>query len=179
MTWHKVRINKIDSKRESALRITANDVKPSECGKLASRMHLITMRNRKNAVGFAANQLSSLHHGYQKANAFLALIDNKWRFFANAKENDAVLSPKETKNTKKGVEGCLSIPGRLFLVKRTEWIHITWTDEYGHECRGSFSGFSARIIQHEMDHLKGLLICDENIGSELIDQTITKEQLEE
>ena len=166
------RINKLGSKRESALRVTAHDVKPSECGKIATKMHLLTINDRKNAVGFSANQLSSIHPDYQKANAFLALINNTWKFFANARHNDTVLFPDKgisiwANDTITQEEGCLSIPNRLFSVERLEWVHIIWNDEYGHECKGSFNGFNARIIQHEMDHLKGLLICDENIGTEI------------
>ena len=173
------RINKLDSKREPMLRVTTRDVLPTECGILATKMHRLTLNDRKGAVGFAANQLSSLHHGLQRSNAFLALIDNRWQFFANAKHNENVISNTEEKDSKVQIEGCLSIPDRLFLVKRKYWVHITWLDENGRQCQGSFSDFNARVIQHEMDHLKGLLICDKNIGSEVIDQNITKEQLKE
>jgi len=50
-------------------------------------------------------------------------------------------------------EGCLSLPGTRF---RT--IRVRYLDEHGHERTGSFSGYTAQIIQHEVDHTNGILI---------------------
>ena len=76
-------------------------------------------------------------------------------------------------------EGCLSMPGIALDVTRPEKVTLKYQTPDGEWHEDEFGGLLGRAIQHEMDHLKGLLICDENIGSELIDQTITKEQLEE
>ncbi len=59
-----------------------------------------------------------------------------------------------------GWEGCLSIPGYRGYVER--WQHITYTaqDINGHPLQGQATGFHARIIQHEVDHLNGILYTD-------------------
>ena len=57
-------------------------------------------------------------------------------------------------------EGCLSVPGILLQIKRSKNITIKALDIDGKEYIKDFSDFTARIIQHEMDHLKGTLIID-------------------
>ncbi|XBS68873.1 peptide deformylase [Acerihabitans sp. KWT182] len=59
-----------------------------------------------------------------------------------------------------GWEGCLSIPGYRGYVER--WRHIAYTaqDADGRPVHGRASGFHARIIQHEVDHLNGILYTD-------------------
>jgi peptide deformylase len=52
-------------------------------------------------------------------------------------------------------EGCLSIPGFRGLVPRHTKLNYSGFDEQGHEVSGMASGFHARIIQHEMDHING------------------------
>ena len=57
-------------------------------------------------------------------------------------------------------EGCLSIPGIREEVKRQETIVLQWQDENFKEHEEEFSGFAARVIQHEHDHLDGKLFID-------------------
>ncbi len=57
-------------------------------------------------------------------------------------------------------EGCLSLPGLSEDVKRVEHIRLAWTDEKGERHAKEFSGFLARIIQHECDHLEGKVYMD-------------------
>ena len=57
-----------------------------------------------------------------------------------------------------GTEGCLSLPGIAEDVKRVEHIRLLWTDPDGNDHEEEISGFLARIVQHECDHLKGKLI---------------------
>lgn len=57
-------------------------------------------------------------------------------------------------------EGCLSIPAKFGEVARSEKVLITWYDEHGKKHSRGFSGFFARVIQHEMDHLEGILVSD-------------------
>lgn len=54
-------------------------------------------------------------------------------------------------------EGCLSIPGKIGIVKRYPHVVIQYTDEKGEEQQKMAEGFFARLIQHEMDHLNGIL----------------------
>ena len=57
-------------------------------------------------------------------------------------------------------EGCLSVPGLSETVKRPDKIHMTWLDENFQPHEADFSGFLARIIQHECDHLIGKVYTD-------------------
>ena len=57
-------------------------------------------------------------------------------------------------------EGCLSIPGLSENVKRVEHVRLNWLDENFEEHEKEFTGFLSRIIQHECDHLEGLVYTD-------------------
>lgn len=57
-------------------------------------------------------------------------------------------------------EGCLSIPGIIKSVKRSESVTVEYFDEEFNKHKEKFSGFIARIIQHEYDHLDGKLMID-------------------
>ena len=56
-----------------------------------------------------------------------------------------------------GFEGCLSIPGMRGLVPRFERIAYRGLDRFGQAIEGECEGFFARILQHEYDHLDGIL----------------------
>ena len=57
-------------------------------------------------------------------------------------------------------EGCLSVPGLSENVRRTEHIRLNWLDENFEEHEREFRGFAARMIQHEFDHLIGVVYTD-------------------
>lgn len=57
-------------------------------------------------------------------------------------------------------EGCLSIPNVFLKVVRPRAIDVTFKDEFGKPKKMKVSGLLARVIQHEMDHLKGVLFVD-------------------
>ena len=57
----------------------------------------------------------------------------------------------------KGWEGCLSVPGYRGLVPRFSEIEATYFDREGGKYQATFTGFLARIFQHEFDHLEGIL----------------------
>ena len=57
-------------------------------------------------------------------------------------------------------EGCLSIPGLSEPVARYEKVKLNWLDENFDEHEQVFEGFLARIIQHEYDHLDGIMYVD-------------------
>ncbi len=60
-------------------------------------------------------------------------------------------------------EGCLSFPNLFGVVERALWIRVKYQDESFKEHIEEFSGFSARVIQHETDHLDGILLNDRAI----------------
>lgn len=59
-----------------------------------------------------------------------------------------------------GPEGCLSIPGLSGDVRRAEQITVRGLDRKGHSIDVSGSGLMARVLQHEIDHLNGVLFID-------------------
>lgn len=56
-----------------------------------------------------------------------------------------------------GWEGCLSVPGMRGVVPRYTRLHYTGFDQYGKPIDRLVSGFHARVVQHECDHLDGIL----------------------
>lgn len=57
-------------------------------------------------------------------------------------------------------EGCLSIPGVYLDVKRPEVVEVAYKDEQGRPQKLTATGMLSRAIQHEMDHLNGVLFVD-------------------
>ena len=65
-----------------------------------------------------------------------------------------------------GKEGCLSVPGYWYEVERSKKVTVKYFNESMILQEREFNGFDAVAIQHEYDHLNGILICD--IGSEAV-----------
>ncbi|MBN1138889.1 MAG: peptide deformylase [Anaerolineae bacterium] len=59
-----------------------------------------------------------------------------------------------------GLEGCLSIPGWVGEVARYEQVTVQGLDERGKKVRHKVDGYLARVLQHEIDHLDGVLFTD-------------------
>ena len=57
-------------------------------------------------------------------------------------------------------EGCLSVEGYQAVVARPHRVRVSWTDERGAAREAELSGWPARIVQHETDHLNGVLYLD-------------------
>lgn len=70
-----------------------------------------------------------------------------------------------------GIEGCLSIPGRSFVVERFQKISWRARNSSWQEVAGEAEGLVARILQHESDHLRGILILD--YGREIISEEVS------
>lgn len=62
-----------------------------------------------------------------------------------------------------GVEGCLSIPGLVGEVERHETIQVKALNRHGQPVKHKVSGWMARIFQHEIDHLHGVLYTDKAV----------------
>lgn len=74
-----------------------------------------------------------------------------------------LINPKITyfsKETDIEEEGCLSCPGTEIPIERSMKIKVTAQDIDGNRIKIKASGFFARILQHEIDHLSGILIVD-------------------
>lgn len=111
-----------------------------------------------NGVGIAAPQV------YESLRIIIVASHPNPRY-PNAPEmiptpmiNPKILSHSKVK--KKDWEGCLSIPGIRGLIPRFTSITIEYVDRKGKKLRGQFTDFIARIIQHEIDHLDGIVFLD-------------------
>src|ERR687894_3287377 len=113
---------------------------------LAEEM-LITMREHEG-VGLAANQVGRL-----KRILVAATEDEEYVIV-----NPVVEEAAET--TERALEGCLSIPGIQVEVERPTGITISGQNATGAPLLIETSGLLARILQHELDHLDGVLILD-------------------
>ncbi len=67
---------------------------------------------------------------------------------------------KASTETEMGVEGCLSVPGLVGEVERKQMIQVRGYNRRGQPMKLKVSGWLARIFQHEIDHLNGILFTD-------------------
>ncbi len=107
-----------------------------------------------SGVGLAAPQV------HESLRMFVAMLDPDGRG-----EGDAVvfINPEITvkgDQTVEGWEGCLSIPEIRGRVPRAQHISITALDRHGKRFELELKDFSARVVQHETDHLDGVLFFD-------------------
>jgi peptide deformylase len=101
-------------------------------------------------VGLAATQLGVLHrllvYRVQQDASVSALVNPEIEWAGRELETME--------------EGCLSLPGVLVDVERPIHVRVRALDERGDRVVGEASGLEARVIQHEIDHLDGVLILD-------------------
>jgi len=67
---------------------------------------------------------------------------------------------KRTKETEVMEEGCLSFPGLFLEIKRAKAVEIEALNDKGEKVQIKANGLPARIFQHEIDHLRGILFID-------------------
>lgn len=81
---------------------------------------------------------------------------------ADEDEIHALINPKiiSRSGRETGTEGCLSIPGLFGAVPRARRVVVTGLDRSGRQVRIEAEGWLARIFQHELDHLNGVLFID-------------------
>lgn len=99
-------------------------------------------------IGLAAPQVGVLRrviviHGDFKGQRILGLINPKITKISREKEKD--------------MEGCLSFPGITIEVKRAKEVKVKGLDINGKKIRMKADGLLARVIQHEIDHLDGIV----------------------
>jgi peptide deformylase len=101
-------------------------------------------------VGLAATQVGVLHrllvYRVQQESPVLALVNPEIEWSGRDLETME--------------EGCLSLPGVLVDVERPVHVRVRALDEHGEPIVVEASGLEARVIQHEVDHLDGVLILD-------------------
>ena len=110
-------------------------------------------------VGLAAPQIGSL---YRAIVVDVARKASPGRPAPFARGLIALLNPRILKTEGEQVfrEGCLSIPEFLADIKRAAWIQLEGLDRKGELVRLETEGFEAVALQHEIDHLDGILFLD-------------------
>jgi peptide deformylase len=114
-------------------------------------MQMTDAMDREEGVGLAATQVGVLSR---------IIV---WR---NPEEEDQLyvyVNPEIAESSEDyttAAEGCLSLPGQSVQVTRADEVEIVGEDLEGTAFRVRLTGFAARIVQHEVDHLDGCLILD-------------------
>jgi peptide deformylase len=75
----------------------------------------------------------------------------------------------------KDQEGCLSVPGVFMDVTRPDSIEVTYKDENGRLQNLKTDGLLARVIQHEIDHLNGVMFVDRVDNRLMLNQELNKQ----
>ena len=105
-----------------------------------------------NGIGLAAPQIHLSHRLFIYRNPD---IENDDKIKISVLINPLI--EKISDETEDDWEGCLSIPGMSGLVKRFKKIKFSGVDLNGNKISGEVEGLHARVIQHEFDHLNGVL----------------------
>lgn len=103
-----------------------------------------------NGVGIAAPQI-----GVNTRVAHITLGKKRVTF--------PIINPEileRSEETTVETEGCLSLPKKWGPVERADWVLLRFTNDKGEDRIMRFEGFEARIVQHEVDHLNGMLFVD-------------------
>ena len=129
--------------REHALEVTTFD---RGLRKLAKRM--IRIMHDAPGVGLAAPQIGALQR------LLVYDVDDDPRVLVNPRLDELSDETLETD------EGCLSVPGVTMPVSRPVSLRVRAVDAAGEPLEFHAEGLEARVIQHEFDHLEGVLIVD-------------------
>jgi peptide deformylase len=134
---------------DPVLRMRASDVQSfdGDLQRLIERM--TALMQDANGVGLAATQAGVL----QRVLVMQPTEDDPF-----ALVNPSVASRSDELDTDD--EGCLSLQGVTVPVERSVTITIEGKDEQGNDVSMDFEGLAARVVQHELDHLDGVLILD-------------------
>jgi len=115
-------------------------------------------------AGLSANQIGAAKSICIVRNFFVDPLDETKELF----DEKILINPKiVSRDTEKeeGWEGCLSIPDTYGKVLRSKRIKVRYQDEIGQKQSLTAKDFFARVIQHEIDHLNGILFTSKVIGN--------------
>jgi peptide deformylase len=132
------------------------DVGDRDVQKLIDR--LLKAVKKANGVGIAAPQMGQSVRLFVVASRPNPRYPNAPEMVPTAMINPRILSKSE--QTAKDWEGCLSVPGIRGLVPRSLDVDVEYITRDGQVQRQILKGFVARIFQHELDHLDGIVFLD-------------------
>ncbi len=132
-----------------------------------------TLEAAKNpeGAGLSAPQIGALKR-ICVVKKFLSKKENGDKEYKNIVLVNPVIT-KVSKQTSIDWEGCLSIDDTYGQVERPQKVRLTSYDDKGNIIKVDASGFLARVIQHEIDHLNGVLFTSKVIG-----KTLTEKELD-
>jgi peptide deformylase len=156
--------NKILSQKSEKIQSIDADVKKI----ITELIETANAQTNPEAAGLAAPQI-----GYNKK----IILVRDFKMLPNSEKmlitNIIMINPRiisESKEIETDWESCLSIPYMYGKVSRPYSIKVTYLDENGNEKKIKARDFQARVIQHEIDHLNGILFDSKIIGK-LITET--------
>ena len=132
-----------------AQEVSLEEIKTQEFQSFLDDM-LKTMR-KAGGVGLAAPQVNISKRIF----VIKPSLFKKAQFIINP-----VIDYNEELGKKASKEGCLSIPGKSFTVDRYKEINVTYYDRKANYKAEKATGFRAIVMQHEFDHLNGIMISD-------------------
>jgi peptide deformylase len=135
---------------DPALRSRAREVEAFDDALVEEVRRMGQIMHDAHGIGLAATQLGVMHR------LLVYRVDPDAPVAALVNPRVEWSSPE----TEPMDEGCLSLPGVLVEVERSVHVRVRASDERGEELLVEASGLEARVIQHEMDHLDGVLILD-------------------
>jgi peptide deformylase len=151
-------IRKILTVKDPTLRLVSKDVATFDkkiFDLIKDLKETLAVQKDPIGVGLAAPQIG------KKLNAFAIKPDTDIKIIINPKVVSVSKTSKELIDEhSKLMEGCLSLPNLYGPLKRPDSIKIDYLDEMGDKKTSLFNSFEAQIIQHEIDHLKGILFTD-------------------
>jgi peptide deformylase len=141
-------LSRIRQYGDTVLRMKAREVETfdDDLERLVERM--TALMHEANGVGLAATQVGVLRRLF---------------VFADGEEDRVIVNPVITSSSKESEvddEGCLSLRGVLVPVERSTKVTIEGVDAKGEPVRLELEPPASRVVQHELDHLDGVLIID-------------------
>ena len=116
-----------------------------------------------NGVGLAANQIGDDRRVFVFDCPDEALGERRRGVVVNP-VLESTERPETMPDPDDDEEGCLSVPGESFPTARATWARVSGTDPDGEPVAVEGEGYLARCLQHETDHLEGLVYVDRLVG---------------
>lgn len=146
--------------------VALSEIKSPDIKKVIEKMSR-ALRSAPDGIGIAAPQIGvslkiflaseeALKVNTANEKTDIESKEKRWQYYV-------FINPKILKYSRKrnvSAEGCLSTPGLYGTVKRSEKVKIEAYNEHGKKFQMGVKGLFSRLLQHEVDHLNGILFID-------------------